>query len=307
MPHRLHPNDPRPNSIGGFELPRFNSGLGRELITGRGVSVYFDQQPPNAWTEHFHGVVQILVALDSVDAVASWNLNGEQRRHGVTGQFVWLLPAGTPHALEWLGHAGMVALYVETSFVREVCGTDLTKAVIDDFSALARSDILACRLTGEFRELCRRSKTAAPAIVESAGTLLVTLILRHFVLRKTNLRLPSDCLRKVLDNIDAHIGEKIFRESLARVAGISVRTLSDGFKDQTGLTLVAYIMQRRTILAMAQVDAGIFTKTAIAADFGFSDQSHMMRRIRKLRKAEEIAAAKAAQASTERPKEGSAG
>jgi AraC family transcriptional regulator len=290
MPHRLNPNDPRPNSIGGFQLPRFNSGLGRALTTGRGVSVYYDQQPPNVWPEHSHGSVQILIAIDSVDAVLSWKFNGEQSRHGVTGQFVWLLPAGVLHAAEWLGQAGMVVLYVETSFVKEVYGADMNRPLVEDFSALARFDLLVCRLTGEFRSLCSRRSSATPAIIESAGTLLATQILRYFIPPERPFRLPADRLREIMDYIDAHIGEDITREQLAQLVGMSVRTFGECFKERTGMTPVDYIMQRRTVLAMQLVDQGLLTKTAIAADLGFSDQSHMMRRIDALRKTEEDAA-----------------
>ena len=209
MPNSPIPHDNRPNSIGGFLLPRSNSGRGRALTTGRGVSVYYDQQPPNTWPEHQHDHVQIVIAIDSVDAVVSWKLNGEQERHGITGQFVWLIPSGTPHAAEWLGDAGMVALYVEPAFVRETCGVEMKRALVEDFSALARFDLLVCRLTGEFRGLCRRRASATPAIIESAGTLLATQILRYFVPPEKSFRLPADRLREVMDYIDAHIGEDI--------------------------------------------------------------------------------------------------
>ncbi len=307
MPNSLNHNDPRPNSIGGFLLPRFNSGRGRSLTTGRGVSVYYDQQPPNTWPEHQHGHTQILIAIDSVDAVISWILHGKQERRGVTGQFVWLLPSATPHAIEWLGTAGIVKLYVEPAFVREVCGTEVSLTLVEDFSALARFDLMVCRLTGEFRSLCRRRNAVAPAIVESAGTLLATQILRYFIPPERTFRLPADRLREIMDYIDAHIGEDIARETLARMAGMSVRTFGDCFKERTGLAPVDYIMQRRTVLAMGLVDEGLLTKTAIAADLGFSDQSHMMRRIEALRKAEEAAADKAAQSGTEKPEAGAAG
>jgi AraC-like DNA-binding protein len=304
MPHRSDPNEPRPNSIGGFQLPRSNSGLGRALTTGRGVSVYYDQQPPNTWSEHLHDQIQIVIAIDNVDAVVSWKLGDVQERRGVTGQFVWLLPSAVPHAAEWLGKAGMVVLYVDPAFAREVCGEGVIVAHVEDYSALARFNLLVSELTEEFRRLCRGKTCATPAIVESAGTLLAIRILRYFVRGEIQYRLPADRLRDVLDHFDAHIAEDISRKELARIAGMSVRTFGECFKERTGLAPFDYLWQRRTVGAMALVDEGKLTKTAIAADFGFSDQSHMMRRIDALREAQRVEVSRTEEFEKDRPARG---
>ncbi len=301
MPHQTTPHDPARPNIAGFSLPLVNSGLGRTLTTGRGVSVYYDQQPPNTWPEHAHPHVQILLAIDPVDAVVSWKHHGEQERRGVTGQFVWLLPSNAPHALDWHGTAGMVVLYVEPSFVQEVCEADLTEALVADFSTLARFDLLVWHLTGEFRGLCLRRTSATPAIIESAGTLLATKVLHYVRQLATGSKrsMSAERLREVMDYIDAHLRETISRATLARIARMSVRRFGDHFKVRTGLSPCDYIMQRRTARALELLDEGTMKKAVIASELGFSDQSHMMRRIRFFRHAEERAAARAIQSSGE--------
>ncbi|KAB2907695.1 MAG: helix-turn-helix transcriptional regulator [Dechloromonas sp.] len=295
MPYQAIPHDPVSRTIVGFSPPLINSGLSRALTTGRGVSVYYDQQPPNSWAEHAHNQVQILLALDPVDAIATWNLRGEQERHGVTGQFVWLLPADTPHALDWHGEAGMVVLYVEPAFVRAVCGMDVTCAMLADFSSLARFNLLVWHLTGDFRCLCRKENTPTPPLVESMGTLLATNVLRHFVRLDDEAApgLPLAKLREVLDYIDAHLKETITRLTLARLARLSVRNFGRLFKIRTGLTPRDYIRRRRTVRALELLEEGRLKKAAIASEVGFYDQSHMKRQIRRLR-AEEAAVTRAA-------------
>jgi len=295
MPHQAPPDDPSNRNIAGFSLPLVNSGLGRRLTIGRAVSVYYDQQPPNSWAEHSHKQVQILLALDPVDAIASWNLRGEQERHGVTGQFVWLLPADTPHTLAWHGEAGMVVLYVEPAFVRAVCGREVASAVLADFSTLARFNLLVWHLIGDFRHLCRKENTATPPLVESMGTLLATNVLRYFVRlddeAAPGLTLPK--LREVLDYIDAHLKENISRAALAGIARLSIRSFGRQFKIRTGHTPRDYIRRRRTVRALELLEEGRLKKAAIAGEVGFYDQSHMKRQIRRLR-AEEAAATRAA-------------
>lgn len=295
MPYQAIPHDPATRTIAGFSLPLVNSGLGRTLTTGRGVSVYYDQQPPYSWEEHAHPQVQILLAIDSVDSVVSWNLRGQQERHGVTGQFVWLLPANTPHAMDWHGDAGMIVLYVEPAFVRAICGMDVSFPVLADFSTLARFNLLVWHLTGDFRHLCRRESTATPPLVESMGTLLATHVLRYYARLNEQAApgLPLAKLREVLDYIDAHLRETITRSMLARAAGLSIRSFGRQFKIRTGLTPRDYIRCRRTVRALELLEEGRLKKAAIAAEVGFYDQSHMERQIRRLR-AEEAAATRAA-------------
>lgn len=291
MPHQATPHDPVARAIAGFTLPLVNSGLGRTLTTGRGVSVYYDQQPPNSWAEHSHDQVQILLALDPVDAVVSWNFRRQQARHGVTGQFVWLLPANTPHAADWHGVAGMVVLYVERAFVRAICGMDVSFPVLADFSTLARFNLLVWHLTGDFRHLCRRESMTTPPLVESMGTLLATHVLRYYV-RLNEAAAPGLShakLRDVLDYIDAHLRETITRSTLARIAGLSLRSFGRQFKIRTGLTPRDYIRCRRTVRALELLEEGRLKKAAIAGEVGFYDQSHMKRQILRLR-AEEVTA-----------------
>ncbi|HRI81295.1 MAG TPA: AraC family transcriptional regulator [Opitutaceae bacterium] len=266
-------------------MPLVNSGLARSLVVGRGVSVYYDQQAPYFWHEHRHGKLQIVISLDPVDGVATWLVGGEQHRHGIAGEFAWLVPANAPHAFDWQGTAGMVVLYVESEFVRDVCGRDLTAGAIADFSTLARYDLLAWRLAAEFRSLCRRQMVFTPALVESMGTLLAANVLRHFARLEdaSAPSLPLPLLREVLDHIEANLSETISRTTLARLARLDVYSFARQFKFRTGMTPRDYIRRRRTVRALELIAEGKLKLAAIAGEVGFYDQSHLKRQLQRLR------------------------
>lgn len=283
-------------SIGGFSLPLISSGLGRTLTIGRSVSVYYDLQPKYTFEEHAHpDKVQIVLALDDVEAILSWVVGGEQERHGVAGSFVWIVPAGVPHAAEWRGTAVMVVLYVEAEFVRMICGGNLEAVLVEDLATIGRFDLIVWHLVGEFRRLCRSEEPGAPLLVESMGTLLATNILRHVVMMEEAAApsLPTKKLRVVLEYIDEHMQETITREMLAKLVHLSVRSFGRQFKIRTGLAPRDYIRRRRTVRALELIKEGKLNKAAIASEVGFCDQSYMMKQIMRL-KAEETAAAKAA-------------
>lgn len=282
--------------VGGFKLPLISSGRGRTLTVGRGVSVYYDQQPRYLFEEHAHpDKVQIVISLDDVEAILTWLSGGEQERHGVTGCFVWIIPPGVPHAADWRGEAGMVVLYVEPAFVRTIYGGDIVKAIIVDLATIARFDIIVWHLVGQFRRKCRGEIEATPLLVESMGTLLATNILRHLVMMDEAAApsLPKAKLRVVLEYIDQHMREPITREVLAKLVHLSVRAFGRQFKIRTGLAPRDYLRRRRTIRALELIAENKLNKAAIASEVGFCDQSYMMKQIMRL-KAEETAAAKAA-------------
>jgi AraC-like DNA-binding protein len=265
--------------------PLATFGHGCIHTAGRDVSVFCVQQRPDKWTERSHEWAMILVALDPVDAVISWRVLDELERHGVAGQFVWCLPARTPHTVEWHGNTDIVVLLVAPEFVRAISATDATTAKLVEFSILARSNLRVWHLVADIRCLCRRADTVAASLLEALGTLLVAQILHHFErLHKTSVpRLPTHRLGEVLDYIDAHLQERFTRATLARIARLSVRSFSRQFKVRTGLVPRDYIRRRRTMRALTLLEEGRLKGAAIAMEVGFYDQSHLRRQIRRLR------------------------
>lgn len=295
MPHTAHSHAPVVH-IAGFSLPLISSGRGRTLTVGRGVSVYYDQQPTYVFEEHAHpDKVQIVISLDDVEAILSWVQRGEQERHGVAGCFVWIIPPGVPHAADWRGEAGMVVLYVEPAFVKSICGRDFEQAMVVELATIARFDLIVWNLVGRFRRKCRGEIEGTPLLVESMGTLLATNILRHLVMMDEAAApsLPTTKLRLVLEYIDQHMPETITREVLAKLVHLSVRAFGRQFKIRTALAPRDYIRRRRTVRALELIEEGKLNKAAIAGEVGFCDQSYMIKQIMRLR-AEETAAAKAA-------------
>lgn len=93
-----------------------------------------------------------------------------------------------------------------------------------------------------------------------------------------------DHVRRAVDWIEAHAGQRIQLEDLARAAGINVRTLQSGFRDVYGISPVAYILKTRLQrvhhgLLNAAPDVAI---SEIAARWGFTHMSDFARRYRQM-------------------------
>ncbi len=268
-----------------FTIPVNNSGHGNILKIGRGVSVYYDLQPPNSWPEHQHPTAQIVVALDPVEAVMKWGHAGNIFSEASTIPHVWIVPPDTPHSAEWKGTAAVLVLYVERGYIREECGCDLTDGAVLSLTLQTRHDYLVTRLCRKFHDLCHRKRSHSGLLTVAGGTLLAALLLKGHLLRVSRPLQPSGLdgkrLHRVTDYIEAHLRDPLSRALLAQVSGLTKYHFSRMFKASTGIPPMKYVWRCRIHRARQLVETGEWKVVAAAAETGFCDQSHLDRHFRK--------------------------
>lgn len=81
-------------------------------------------------------------------------------------------------------------------------------------------------------------------------------------------------VRRALDYLEAHLSEAVTMSDIAEHVGVSVRSIQQGFRDELGLTPMAYLRDRRLErareeLADADVTDGV-TVTGVAEHWGFN-------------------------------------
>lgn len=86
---------------------------------------------------------------------------------------------------------------------------------------------------------------------------------------------------QALEFLAAHASEDPSLEDLARAAGLSAFHFLRVFRQATGLTPHAYVMQRRVRRAQELLRQGLAPALA-AAESGFADQSHLTRQFKRL-------------------------
>jgi len=101
------------------------------------------------------------------------------------------------------------------------------------------------------------------------------------------IRLPrgaitSSALRRIRDYIAAHLGEPIEVAALAELAGRSPFHFTRMFARSVGMTPHRYVVHLRLQAAVARIREGRTRLADIAAETGFSDQSHLSRWVRRV-------------------------
>ncbi len=275
---------PEPNPL----LPPAANGYRRSLYPGRGVSVYCDRHPPNEWGEHWHTQDQVTNLMDDVECIIRIkNSNGDWTESHVTGPAVWVIPAGTPHALIYPQEADMVTLYVERSFVRETLEQDIMEFEIVPLSLLTSRDEVIGQLSKAFRRICGGREKTSQLYVEAIGTVLGAHILQAMftVVAREDLAggLPEWALRRVSRHIDEHLSEPLSLGTLAKAAGYrSTSYFGRLFKKSFRLTPHDYVMRRRVARAHELLETTNIRTLEIAQECGFSDDTMMGRWFRRV-------------------------
>lgn len=93
---------------------------------------------------------------------------------------------------------------------------------------------------------------------------------------------PDSRLVKVVDHISRELGNELTIESLAKVAGLSASRFAHVFKDQMGVTPMAYLESRRIEQARQLLLGADHSIQQIAFDCGFPNSQHFSTRFRKV-------------------------
>jgi AraC-like DNA-binding protein len=99
--------------------------------------------------------------------------------------------------------------------------------------------------------------------------------------RRSYNALPYGILMCLCDYIDAHLESSLTLEELGSVVQYSPFHLARRFRQATGQTLHQYVTKRRLANAHALITGTDLPLQQVAAQAGFSDQSHLSNAYRK--------------------------
>ena len=119
-----------------------------------------------------------------------------------------------------------------------------------------------------------------PAFADAVGVAVAARLVRaHAVSRRAKVRqaLTRRQTKLVCDHIDANLAERLSVGDLARVAGMSASHFKSLFKAAVGIPVHRYVMRRRIVRAVELIKSERGSLAAVAAETGFSHQSHLAR------------------------------
>lgn len=175
---------------------------------------------------------------------------------------------------------------IRPAHLRALTGQDLLVDIERLHGCLDVDSRLARRLLVEIGREIESPGFAQAAMLESLGRALVVETVRH--LRQTPRLPPTPRIglrEAVFRRIDERIraaGKPPTLPELAALAGCSVRQLTRGFRERTGLGVHQYVEQQRCALARQWLRETELPVATIAARLGFSSPAYFSTAFRRL-------------------------
>jgi AraC family transcriptional regulator len=142
-----------------------------------------------------------------------------------------------------------------------------------------RIDRIARALKAEFQSGCALERL----YVESLGTALTVSLLSHYVEAPAVPQgLSKPQRRRVVEYINSHLDADLSLARLAAVAGLGTTHFQALFKQSMGLPVHQYVVRRRVVHALRELQRGNRSIAEVAAATGFAHQSHLARWMQRL-------------------------
>jgi AraC family transcriptional regulator len=207
--------------------------------------------------------------------------DGPLERFSVRPGQLTLLPIGQRITgyTDGLGTRGEVQLFFQPQFLIRASGADIDPSKL----GLVRSmDLRNSSILQAMAALGREIDQPGPmgrAYAESLVVIMLAeLVRRHSTLSAASKLiedLPSRRLRRIIDYIEAHLGEDLSLFTLAGEAGVSPAHLSRRFKRAMGQSVHQYLLGRRVEWAAGLLVSTDLLIAEIALETGFSSKAHL--------------------------------
>jgi AraC family transcriptional regulator len=226
------------------------------------------------------------------DAAADFSLRfaGQEQTQPAPPDAVTLIPAGSPSRWRWAGAGESTHVLLAPQLLARVAAEALDlrpdRVALPPVAGRALPEVRAAMLALD-AEL-RGGGPGGRLLAESLGNVLAVHLLRRFAARgpadgHTGGVLPRHKLRAVVEYVHEHLDAELSLDHLAGVAHVSPYHFARLFKNSTGLPPHRYVIARRVERAKELLrDRDPLPLAEVAAEIGFSSQSHFTRHFKQL-------------------------
>ncbi len=228
----------------------------------------------------------LIVVHEGAPARLDWRHEGVARSETFAGDVI-LNPLGLFIAPRWWTDVELLLLAIEPSLVSRVA-EEMGRHPVELIPRIRSGDEVLRALSRQLAAEFERDTPADRVYAQSLVYALVAHLIRHHSV--SGLRpgggirsgLPPASLARVLDFIEAHLGDPLTLERLAGVAGFSPSHFTSLFRRATGLAPHQFLMERRVERARVLLSGTRLPISEVAVLAGFADQSHLTRTFKRL-------------------------
>ncbi len=196
--------------------------------------------------------------------------------------FVEILPAYVPMRSSWNQEVEFMHCYLEPNFLAHVAYESVNPDRVEVQLAIQQPDPLIWQIVHALGSVLKTDADNSRFYAESMAAALAAHILQHYATRKLVLRvhedgLPQYKLKQALNYINEHFRENLSLAELSAELGISQYYFCRLFKQSTGITPHAYLIQQRVERSKQMLKQKDQSINQITIECGFANPSHFAR------------------------------
>ncbi len=207
------------------------------------------------------------------------------RQIHMPGEFAIIAP-GHPGASVHDGPAALLVINIAWSLICKAAqAMDLQPDAVSIQTLFHLNDPQAEHIGWALKAELETNEPVGRLYADSLGLALAAHLLRRYAqaeLRGLSGGFSKRRLQLVLDYIRDHLAGDLRLVELAAVVGVSPSHFKVLFKQSAGVPVHQYVIRSRVEYAMSLLRCGDISFTAVAAQAGFADHSHMSRCIRRV-------------------------
>jgi AraC family transcriptional regulator len=197
-----------------------------------------------------------------------------------------VIPANVSFSAKWNREANVTHCYLDPTFVAHAAYESINPEQIELNLVTQKTDPLVCQIILALQKVLETDATNSCFYAESMATALVAHCLRNYSTRKHVLQeyddgLPKYKLKQAFEYMNAHLSENVSLASVSEELEISQFHFCRLFKQSTGMTPHAYLIQQRVERAKQLLKRKEGTVLDIAIECGFANPSHFAKHFRR--------------------------
>ena len=238
------------------------------------------ETPEHCYSQHF-----ISVHLDHINVVKEQTLNGRLQCSRFRAGDICLTPATAPVSVRLQAPCELVGLYIEPAFLTQLTAEVVNSDSLELVPQFKLNDPLIYQMAIALKAQLG-TRECNRLYVESMATAFSAHLLQHYSTRKPKVKTYSAGLSKarlgeVLEYIHEHSDQNPSLLEMAQQVQMSPYHFSRLFKQSTGLSPHQYLISHRVQQARRMLTTTALSIAEIAAQAGFTDQSHLARHFKR--------------------------
>lgn len=234
------------------------------------------------------GSAQLVVAVIESDAFEmEWRPAGDDkpRRDFLLPNSAQIIPAGLPRHARWTARPTILAVAFDHELVDKLRNETGLGEHGGVRAHLGVRDPVIDALMSKLRLELQFGGWSGPLYLESLSVVLAVHLFRNYsgarVARAARGGLGTRRLRRVVEFIEAHLGEEITQDELARIAELSPHHFASAFRMTAGVAPHRYLTERRIARGCELLAKSEATVTTVAHALGFASHGHFTESFRR--------------------------